>query len=81
MRLPYNDTTDESDQRALEYGQYSDETDGQDLIESDDPEVQREINSLNSESRLASLIEGSRDRASGLINDSNKWRESPSERG
>lgn len=80
MRLPYADADDEN-QRTIGYGQYSDDPDVQGRIESDDPDVRREIDSLNSQSQLALHVEGSRVRPSSLIDDSNKWRESPSERG
>lgn len=81
LRLPYGgEESNDQDQRTLEYGRYSD---NDDRGSSRDEEVEQEVTRLNSQSRLASLVEGSRVQPSGLMhsglnNDANKvWAAHP----
>lgn len=60
--------------RRIEYARYRDDPEAETPV-GDETSVRREINALNNQSNLASLVEGQRMHPSVLINDSNKWRE------
>jgi len=65
--------------RQIEYGRYRDDPEATET-EGDETSVRREINALNNQSSLASLVEGHRVHPSALVDDSNKWREEPNGR-
>jgi len=63
--------------RAIEYERYRDEPDADTGVndDNDDTSMRAEINNLNRQSNLASVVEGGRLHPSALVNDSNKWRD------
>ncbi|PNS16950.1 hypothetical protein CAC42_4914 [Sphaceloma murrayae] len=70
---PNGDAEDAVSQRALDYSNYRDEP--EDEASGDETSIRREITNLNSQSNLASLVEGNRTRSSVYINDQDRWRE------
>ncbi|KAF4550231.1 Hypothetical protein D9617_18g034220 [Elsinoe fawcettii] len=63
------------DQRTLDYDGYRDDPDGVGDDSGDETSIRREITNLNSQSNLASLVEGNRSRPSVYINDQDRWRD------